>query len=73
MDIIPAMTWKTTPARKNYNDSKLSYAFFRILWLYVGQEYKLKDIYLRILKFFTKRTEDHLNDDVDTLAKVISG
>ncbi|WMV22774.1 hypothetical protein MTR67_016159 [Solanum verrucosum] len=63
---------KTILARKIYNDPKLSYEFVNILWVYVGTEYKIKDIYLRILKFFTKRIEDHLNDDVDTLAKVIS-
>ncbi|XP_055800897.1 putative late blight resistance protein homolog R1B-23 [Solanum dulcamara] len=76
LDIIPVVGMpglgKTTLARKIYNDSKLSYEFFSIPWVYVGQEYKIKDIYLRILKFFKKSIEDHLNDDVDTLAKLIS-
>ncbi|KAH0684471.1 hypothetical protein KY289_022223 [Solanum tuberosum] len=63
---------KTILARKIYNDPKLSYEFHSIVWVYVGMEYKIKDIYLRILKFFTKRIEDHLNDDEDTLANVIS-
>ncbi|KAG5608197.1 hypothetical protein H5410_019478 [Solanum commersonii] len=76
LDIIPVVgiagLGKTTLARKIYNDSTLSFEFFSILWVYVGQEYKIKDIYLRILKFFKKSIEDHVNDDVDTLAKVIS-
>ncbi|KAH0681001.1 hypothetical protein KY284_022086 [Solanum tuberosum] len=76
LDIIPVVGMpglgKTTLARKIYNDPKLSYEFFSIPWVYVGQEYKIKDIYLRILKCFKKSIEDHLNDDVDTLAKVIS-
>ncbi|KAH0681721.1 hypothetical protein KY289_019473 [Solanum tuberosum] len=63
---------KTILARNIYNDPKLSYEFVSILWVNVGMEYKIKDIYLRILKFFTKRIEDHLNDDEDTLANVIS-
>ncbi|WMV22775.1 hypothetical protein MTR67_016160 [Solanum verrucosum] len=64
---------KTTLARKIYNDSKLTYEFYRIAWVYVGKECKAKDIYLRILKIFKKYIEDHLNDDVDTLAKAIGG
>ncbi|KAH0692100.1 hypothetical protein KY285_019197 [Solanum tuberosum] len=64
---------KTTLARKIYNDSKLTYEFYSIVWVYVGKECKAKDIYLRILKFFKKNIEDHLNDDVDTLAKTIGG
>ncbi|XP_049400087.1 disease resistance protein RPP13-like [Solanum stenotomum] len=75
LDIIPAVGMpglgKTTLARKIYNDSTLSFEFFRILWVYVGQEYKIKDIYLRILKSFKKSIEDHLNEDLKTLAKVI--
>ncbi|XP_047258404.1 putative late blight resistance protein homolog R1B-23, partial [Capsicum annuum] len=76
LDIVPVVGMpglgKTTLARKIYNDSKLSYEFFSIIWVYVGQSYKIKDIFLNILKFFTKRIEDHLNDDVDTLANLIS-
>ncbi|KAH0678123.1 hypothetical protein KY284_019208 [Solanum tuberosum] len=76
LDIIPVVgiagLGKTTLARKIYNDSKLSYEFFSIIWVHVGEEYKIKDIYLRILKFFKRSIEDHVNDDVDTLAKVIS-
>ncbi|CAN4080382.1 unnamed protein product [Withania somnifera] len=63
---------KTTLARKIYNDSKLSYEFFSIIWVYVGQQYKIKDIFLNILKSFKKRIEEYLNEDVDTLAKLIS-
>ncbi|WMV22764.1 hypothetical protein MTR67_016149 [Solanum verrucosum] len=77
VDIIPVVgtpgLGKTTVARKIYNDSKLTYEFYSIVWVYVGQECKEKDIYLRILKFFKKNIEDHLNDDVDTLAKAIGG
>ncbi|KAH0682447.1 hypothetical protein KY289_020199 [Solanum tuberosum] len=70
VDIIPVVGMpefgKTTLARKIYNDSKLTNEFYSIVWVYVGQECKAKDIYLRILKFFKKNIEDHLNDDVDT-------
>ncbi|KAH0756828.1 hypothetical protein KY290_020321 [Solanum tuberosum] len=58
VDIIPVVGMprlgKTTLARKIYNDSKLTYEFYSIVWVYVGQECKAKDIYLRILKFFKK-------------------
>ncbi|WMV22761.1 hypothetical protein MTR67_016146 [Solanum verrucosum] len=77
VDIIPVVGMpglgKTTLARKIYNDSKLTYEFYSIVWVYVGQECKAKDIYIRILKFFKKNIEDHLNDDVDTLVKAIGG
>ncbi|KAH0681715.1 hypothetical protein KY289_019467 [Solanum tuberosum] len=39
----------------------------------LSQEYKIKDIYHRILKYFKKNIDEHLNEDEDTLAKVISG
>ncbi|MCD9560335.1 hypothetical protein HAX54_018953 [Datura stramonium] len=64
---------KTTLARKIVNDSRLSYEFFSVIWVFVGQTYKIKDIFLNILKVFTKRLEDYQGDDVDKLAKVISG
>ncbi|KAH0692113.1 hypothetical protein KY285_019210 [Solanum tuberosum] len=77
LDIIPVVGMpglgKTTLARKIYNDSTLSFEFFSILWVYVGQEYKIKDIYLRILKYFKKNINEYLNEDEGTLAKVISG
>lgn len=68
LDTIPIVGMsgleKTTMARKLYNDPKLTYEFFTILWVYVGQEYKTKVIFLRILKFFMKGIKDYLNDDV---------
>ncbi|CAN4090236.1 unnamed protein product [Withania somnifera] len=63
---------KTTLARKIYNYSKLSYEFVRIFWVYVGQQYNTKDIFLNILKSFKTRMEEYLNEDVDTLAMLIS-
>ncbi|KAK6790653.1 hypothetical protein RDI58_009734 [Solanum bulbocastanum] len=77
LDIIPVVGMpgigKTTLARKIYNDSTLSFEFFSILWVYVGQEYKIKDIYLRILKHFKNSIDEYLNEDLNTLAEVISG
>ncbi|XP_049348816.1 putative late blight resistance protein homolog R1A-3 [Solanum verrucosum] len=77
LDIIPVMGMpglgKTTLARKVCNDSKVSYGFFKTVWVYVGQEYKIKDIHLRILQLFTTRIEEYLNEDENGLAKVISG
>uniref|UniRef100_M1CJT1 NRC1 n=1 Tax=Solanum tuberosum TaxID=4113 RepID=M1CJT1_SOLTU len=59
VDIIPVVGMlglgKTTLARKIYNDSKLTYEFYSIVWVYVSKECKAKDIYLRTLKFFKKR------------------
>ncbi|KAK6790652.1 hypothetical protein RDI58_009733 [Solanum bulbocastanum] len=77
LDIIPVVGMpglgKTILARKIYNDPKLSYEFHSILWVYVGMEYKIKDIYLRILKHFKNSIDEYLNEDEDTLAKVICG
>ncbi|XP_049389735.1 putative late blight resistance protein homolog R1B-23 isoform X2 [Solanum stenotomum] len=76
LDIIPVVGMaglgKTTLARKICNDSKLSLKFCRIIWVNVGLQYKIKDIYLTILNFFTEPIEDHLDKDVDALAKTIS-
>ncbi|XP_060183635.1 putative late blight resistance protein homolog R1A-3 isoform X3 [Lycium barbarum] len=77
LDIVPVVGMpglgKTTLARKIYNDSRLSYEFFSVSWVFVGQTYNIKDIFLNILKFFTKRIEEHQGEDVDKLANKISG
>ncbi|XP_060184690.1 putative late blight resistance protein homolog R1A-3 [Lycium barbarum] len=77
LDIVPVVGMpglgKTTLARKIYNDSRLSYEFFSVIWVFVGQTDNIKDIFLNILKFFTKRIEEHQDEDVDKLANKISG
>ncbi|KAJ8563017.1 hypothetical protein K7X08_031469 [Anisodus acutangulus] len=77
LDIVPVVGMpglgKTTLARKIYNDSRLSFEFFSVTWIFVGRTYNIKDIFLHILKVFTKRIEEHQGEDVDKLAKVISG
>ncbi|KAH0756820.1 hypothetical protein KY290_020313 [Solanum tuberosum] len=77
LNIIPVVGMpglgKTTLARKIYNDSTLSFEFFSVIWVYVGQEYKIKDIYLRILKHFKNSIDEYLNEDEGTLAKMMCG
>nr|XP_033514842.1 putative late blight resistance protein homolog R1C-3 [Nicotiana tomentosiformis] len=76
LDVIPVVglagLGKTTLAIKIYKDPKVTYEFFNSIWVYVGpQEYKPKEIFLRILEGFTKRTAEHQNMSVNELTSKI--
>ncbi|MCE5167412.1 hypothetical protein HAX54_000968, partial [Datura stramonium] len=63
---------KTTLARKIFNDPRVSFEFFNIIWIQVGQSYEIRDIYFNILQHFTRQVvEEYQNDNVDTLAEII--
>ncbi|XP_016452825.1 putative late blight resistance protein homolog R1A-3 [Nicotiana tabacum] len=75
LDVIPIVGMfglgKTTLAMKVYHDSRILYEFFFVIWIYVGQSYNLKDIFLKILRCFMRRLEDYHDKDVNELAQII--
>ncbi|XP_009757879.2 putative late blight resistance protein homolog R1A-3 [Nicotiana sylvestris] len=76
LDVIPVVglagLGKTTLAIKIYNDPKISYEFFKTIWVYVGpQQYKPKEVFLSILEGFTKRTTEYQNMAVSDLTNTI--
>ncbi|XP_059317271.1 putative late blight resistance protein homolog R1A-3 [Lycium ferocissimum] len=76
LDVVPvfgmAGLGKTTLAKMIYNDDKIAHEFYIKIWVYVGQEYKIKDILINnILKVFMKNIEEHKNKNVTELTQVI--
>ncbi|MCD7453782.1 hypothetical protein HAX54_022118 [Datura stramonium] len=78
LDVIPIVGMpgleKTTLARKNCNDPRVSFEFFSIIWIHVGQSYEIRDVYFNIIQHFTRRVvEEYQNENVDALAEIICG
>lgn len=75
LEVIPVVGMaglgKSTLAIKIYNDSKISYDFFSNIWVYVGQNYKLKEVLLSILKSFTKQMNIYQDKNENELCKII--
>nr|XP_009788462.1 PREDICTED: putative late blight resistance protein homolog R1B-23 [Nicotiana sylvestris] len=75
LEVIPVVGMaglgKSTLAIKIYNDSKISYEFFSNIWVYVGQNYKLKEVLLSILKSFTKQMNIYQDKNENELCKII--
>ncbi|KAL3650857.1 hypothetical protein CASFOL_007260 [Castilleja foliolosa] len=55
---------KTTLAKKIFRDPKIKYTFPTLIWIYISQEFTKKDIFLAIIREFTRITDDiyHKND-----------
>ncbi|XP_016494345.1 putative late blight resistance protein homolog R1A-3 isoform X2 [Nicotiana tabacum] len=62
---------KTTLAIKVFNDPQILNQFDSRIWVYVGQSYEIKDIFINILTCFTDRIEEYQDKDVNEIAKVI--
>ncbi|XP_051123188.1 disease resistance protein RPP8-like [Andrographis paniculata] len=63
---------KTTLAGKIFHDEKIQYEFPTRIWVYVSQQFSKKDIYLAILKEFT-RIDDNVRRQHDRdLAELVS-
>ncbi|XP_059318183.1 putative late blight resistance protein homolog R1A-3 isoform X2 [Lycium ferocissimum] len=77
LDVVPIVGMpglgKTTLARKIYNYTQLSFEFFSIIWVYVGQNYKLREVYLNVLKGLKKRVDGYQIMGADGLAWEIRG
>ncbi|KAF3673457.1 hypothetical protein FXO37_06952 [Capsicum annuum] len=63
LDVIPVVGFpglgKTTLAKKISKDPQISFEFFLTIWVNVGPQYKLKGIFLKILKALKKQTTEY--------------
>lgn len=57
---------KTTLAWKIFHDEKVKYEFPTRIWVYVSQEFTMKDIYLAIIKGFTSTISQDMKDKTET-------
>ncbi|XP_047943838.1 putative disease resistance RPP13-like protein 3 [Salvia hispanica] len=64
---------KTTLAGKIFRDPEIQYEFPTRIWVYVSQEFKRKDIFLAILKEFTRLTDDIKTKSDKDLANMVLG
>ncbi|KAL0285623.1 UNVERIFIED_CONTAM: putative late blight resistance proteinR1B-16 [Sesamum calycinum] len=63
---------KTTLARKIFNDPVIQYKFPVCIWIYISKEFTKKDIFLAILKEFT-RIDENVNGKSDhELAQLVA-
>ncbi|KAL2227489.1 UNVERIFIED_CONTAM: putative late blight resistance protein R1B-16 [Sesamum indicum] len=63
---------KTTLARKIFNDPVIRYEFPVCIWIYISKEFTKKDVFLAILKEFT-RIDEHMNGKSDhELAQLVA-
>ncbi|XP_047950193.1 putative late blight resistance protein homolog R1A-10 [Salvia hispanica] len=54
---------KTTLAWKIYRDPKIQYEFPTLIWVYVSQDYNIKEVFLNILKKFTQLDMSHCDEN----------
>ncbi|KAG6424322.1 hypothetical protein SASPL_114737 [Salvia splendens] len=54
---------KTTLAWKIYRDPKSQYEFPTLIWVYVSQDYNIKEVFLNILKKFTQLDMSHCDEN----------
>ncbi|XP_042066607.1 putative late blight resistance protein homolog R1A-10 [Salvia splendens] len=54
---------KTTLAWKIYRDPKIQYEFPTLIWVYVSQDYNIKEVFLNILKKFTQPDMSHCDEN----------
>ncbi|KAH6822189.1 hypothetical protein C2S53_000076 [Perilla frutescens var. hirtella] len=64
---------KTTLVGKIFRDPEVQYEFPTRIWVYVSQEFTKKDIFLDILKNFTRITEDIKSKTDKELAGMVVG
>ncbi|KAL0417221.1 UNVERIFIED_CONTAM: putative late blight resistance proteinR1A-10, partial [Sesamum latifolium] len=63
---------KTTLAGKIFSDPKIQYEFPNRIWVYISQEFTRKDIFLAILREFTKVDEDMYHKTDHELALLVA-
>ncbi|KAH6805062.1 hypothetical protein C2S51_029893 [Perilla frutescens var. frutescens] len=54
---------KTTLAWKIYRDPRIQYEFPTLIWIYVSQEYNIREVFLNILKKFTQQDMSRLDEN----------
>ncbi|KAH6763418.1 hypothetical protein C2S52_020851 [Perilla frutescens var. hirtella] len=63
---------KTTLAGKIFRDPAIQYEFPTRVWVYISQEFTKKDVFLTILKEFTRITDDIKSKTDQELAKQVA-
>ncbi|GER56742.1 NBS-LRR type resistance protein [Striga asiatica] len=63
---------KTTLAGKIFRDPNIQFEFPTRIWVYISQEFTKKDIFLAILKEFTRITEDIYSRNDQDLARLVA-
>ncbi|KAI3454371.1 hypothetical protein Pfo_011034 [Paulownia fortunei] len=63
---------KTTLAGKIFRDPAIQYEFPTRIWVYVSQEFTKKDVFLAILREFTRLTEDMYRKSDQELAQLVA-
>ncbi|KAL8457119.1 hypothetical protein ACS0TY_034278 [Phlomoides rotata] len=62
---------KTTLAGKIFRDPEIQYEFPTRIWVYISQEFTKKDVFLNILREFTRLSEDMYKKTDQELAQLI--
>nr|GMD26704.1 putative late blight resistance protein homolog R1B-14 [Ipomoea batatas] len=62
---------KTTLIKEVFEDSKIEYEFFPRLWVYVSRSMNRREIFMDIIRQFTKQTNDYKNMSEEELAERI--
>ncbi|KAL7098331.1 hypothetical protein ACP275_09G010600 [Erythranthe tilingii] len=64
---------KTTLAGKIFRDPAIQYEFPTRIWVYVSQDFTKKDVFLSILREFTRLTDDIYRKSDQELANLVDG